>query len=59
MDGCCSLEVDGVPPVNTHDQLVGALLDRSVNETASPAVTVVGVAIKLALGLLPLSPFVT
>jgi len=38
-----------VPPANVHDQEVGPPVERSVNATVPPTLTVVGVAEKSAV----------
>ena len=48
--GFCASEVDGVPPGNTHCQLVGDPVVRSVKLTLPPTQTVVGLPEKLAAG---------
>ena len=50
MLGFCEVEEDGVPPAKVHDHEVGLLVELSVKVTASPAHTVVELAVKEATG---------
>lgn len=46
----CVVAEAGVPPGNVHVQLVGLLVELSVNVTAVPAHTVVVLAVNAAFG---------
>jgi len=49
--GFCRVELDGVPPGNDQSQEFGALVERSVKSTASPAFGPVVEALKLTTGI--------
>src|SRR5688572_21703666 len=48
--GVANVEVAGIPPEKDHEYEVGLYVDKLVNVTEAPAVTVVGIPEKSATG---------